>query len=86
MKISDEIPVWGNSLPEAVAQMKAVMNYEIKPDYVALMADHHLGYSVPVGGVLAYEHHINVNGVGFDIGCGNKAVLLDCDPKGIKGN
>lgn len=86
MQIIDEIPVWGDPLPEAVAQMKAVMNYEIKPNYVALMADHHLGYSVPVGGVVAYEKHINVNGVGFDIACGNKAVLLDCDAQGVKDN
>lgn len=86
MNLIDEIPVWGEPLPEAVAQMKAVMNYEKKPDYCALMADHHIGYSVPVGGVVAYERSINVNGVGFDIACGNKAVLLDCDSQGVKDN
>ncbi len=86
MNLIDNIPVWGDPLPEAVAQMKAVMNYEIKPDYVALMADHHIGYSVPVGGVVCYENHINVNGVGFDIACGNKAVLLDCSLQEVKDN
>jgi tRNA-splicing ligase RtcB (3'-phosphate/5'-hydroxy nucleic acid ligase) len=86
MKLIDEVPVWGEPLPEAVAQMKAVMNYEKAPDYVALMADHHIGYSVPVGGVVAYERSINVNGVGFDIACGNKAVRLDCDAEQVKGN
>lgn len=86
MQIIDEVPVWGEPLPEAIAQMKAVMNYEIKPVHVALMADHHLGYSVPVGGVVAYEKHINVNAVGYDIACGNKAVLLDCDAEKIKAN
>ncbi len=86
MQIIDGIPVWGNPLPEAVQQMKAVMNYEKSPNYVALMADHHIGYSVPVGGVVAYEKSINVNGVGFDIACGNKAVLLDCDSDQVKGN
>lgn len=86
MNLIDGIPVWGDPLPEAVNQMKAVMNYAKKPDYVALMADHHIGYSVPVGGVVAYEHAINVNGVGFDIACGNKAVLLDCDAQAIKDN
>jgi tRNA-splicing ligase RtcB len=86
MEIIDGIPVWGEALPEVVAQMKAVMNYEKAPDYCALMADHHLGYSVPVGGVLAYEKSINVNGVGFDIACGNKAVLLDCDATEVKNN
>ena len=86
MQLINDMPVWGDPLPEAVDQMKAVMNYEKAPDYVALMADHHIGYSVPVGGVVAYEKAINVNGVGFDIACGNKAVLLDCDADEIKGN
>lgn len=86
MKLIDEIPVRGEALPEAIQQMKAVMNYEKSPNYVALMADHHIGYSVPVGGVVAYEKCINVNGVGFDIACGNKAVLLDCNAEQIKGN
>lgn len=54
--------------------------------YAALMADHHIGYSIPVGGVIAYESKICVNGVGFDIGCGNKAVRLDCDSEGVKSN
>lgn len=86
MQIIDGIPVWGDLMPEAVQQMKAVMNYGKKPSYVALMADNHIGYSVPVGGVVAYESAINVNGVGFDIACGNKAVLLDCDAEQVKGN
>ena len=42
-----------------------------------LCADGHLGYAQPVGGVIAYEEHVSVSGVGFDIGCGNMAVRLD---------
>ena len=42
-----------------------------------LMADHHLGYSMPVGGVVAYEGRISPSGVGYDIACGNKAVRVD---------
>lgn len=86
MQIIDGIPVWGDPLPEAVEQMNAVMNHEIKPAFGVLMADHHIGYSVPVGGVVAYENAINVNGVGFDIACGNKAVLLDVDSVAVKQN
>ena len=86
MQIIDGIPVWGDPLPEAVDQMKAVMNYERPPCFTALMADMHLGYSVPVGGVVAYDSAINVNGVGFDIACGNKAVLLDCSARDVKDN
>ncbi len=42
-----------------------------------LCADGHLGYAQPVGGVIAYEEHVSISGVGFDIGCGNMAVRLD---------
>src|SRR4051794_35928110 len=42
-----------------------------------LCADHHPGYSQPIGGGVAYEGHISPSGVGYDIGCGNKAVLTD---------
>jgi hypothetical protein len=36
-----------------------------------------LGYSQPIGGVVAYREHVSPSGVGYDIGCGNKAVLTD---------
>ena len=42
-----------------------------------LCADAHLGYAHPIGGVIAYEDHISISGVGFDIGCGNLAARLD---------
>ena len=42
-----------------------------------LCADGHVGYSQPVGGAVAYRDHISVSGVGYDIGCGNKAVRTD---------
>jgi tRNA-splicing ligase RtcB (3'-phosphate/5'-hydroxy nucleic acid ligase) len=84
MQRIDGIPVWGDPLTDAVNQMKEAMKYEAS--YGALMADHHVGYSVPVGGVIAYEGRICVNGVGFDIACGNKAVRLDCDASQIKDN
>lgn len=42
-----------------------------------LCADGHLGYGHPIGGVIAYEDHISISGVGFDIACGNMAVKLD---------
>ncbi|MBZ5798159.1 RtcB family protein, partial [Burkholderia contaminans] len=38
------------------------------------MADHHKGYSQPIGGVMVYDGQISPSGVGYDIGCGNKAV------------
>ena len=42
-----------------------------------LCADHHPGYSQPIGGAIAYEGYVSPSGVGYDIGCGNKAALTD---------
>jgi tRNA-splicing ligase RtcB (3'-phosphate/5'-hydroxy nucleic acid ligase) len=43
-------------------------------DFAVLCADHHPGYSQPIGGVVAYREFISPSGVGYDIACGNKAV------------
>lgn len=77
-------PVFGVADLGAVAQMEEAMKY----DAVAgcLMADHHIGYSVPIGGVLAYEGKICVNGVGFDIACGNKAVRVSANADDVRNN
>ncbi|MBA3364979.1 MAG: RtcB family protein [Actinobacteria bacterium] len=42
-----------------------------------LCADHHPGYSQPIGGGIAYEGYVSPSGVGYDIGCGNKAVRTE---------
>ena len=68
------IPVFGEPVPNAVAQMQ---NCAPATAYCALMADHHLGYALPVGGVAAYRGQVSPSGVGYDISCGNKAVMLD---------
>jgi tRNA-splicing ligase RtcB len=46
-------------------------------EYGVLCADHHPGYSQPIGGGIAYESYVSPSGVGFDIGCGNKAARTD---------
>jgi tRNA-splicing ligase RtcB len=38
-------------------------------DYGVLCADHHPGYSQPIGGAIAYEGYVSPSGVGYDIGC-----------------
>ena len=77
------IPVWGEPLDNAVEQ---IVNCQKTADYCALMADHHLGYAVPIGGVVAYQGQVSPSGVGFDIACGNKAVLLDMDAGELREN
>lgn len=52
----------------AIKQMDIAMRLPITQDG-ALMADAHLGYGLPIGGVLATENAIIPYGVGMDIGC-----------------
>ena len=51
-----------------------------------LCADHHPGYSQPIGGVLAHEHHISPSGVGYDIACGNMAARTDIRADDVAGD
>lgn len=67
MQLINNIPVWGAPDFEALKQMQEAMKF--KGVHSALMADAHQGYSVPIGGVIAYEGSVCVNGVGFDIAC-----------------
>jgi tRNA-splicing ligase RtcB len=48
-----------------------------RAERAALMADGHVGYVMPIGGVAAYRDKASVVGVGFDIACGNAAILTD---------
>jgi tRNA-splicing ligase RtcB len=78
MQILENIPCWGDPVfPEALKQIDNAR--ETGAERLALMADHHVGYGVPIGGVVAYRHRISPSGVGYDIACGNKAVRLEVD-------
>ena len=77
------IPIWGKADEAAVQQIK---NCAKDAEAVALMADHHRGYSVPIGGVVAYEGRLSPSGVGYDIACGNKAVRLDVSANEVRKN
>ena len=46
-------------------------------EFGVLCADHHPGYTQPIGGAIAYEGYVSPSGVGYDIGCGNKAVRTE---------
>ena len=82
MKIIDGIPVFGAPVDDGA--LKQIQNAFPIADKAALMADHHLGFGVPIGGVVAYRDHVSPSGVGFDIACGNKAVRLDADARKVK--
>lgn len=74
--LNEMITTWGNHEANTINQIARCVQDE-RVARAALCADGHLGYAVPIGGVVAYRGAISPSGVGFDIACGNKAVLLD---------
>jgi tRNA-splicing ligase RtcB len=66
--------VFGTHDEKTLAQLTDVAS---RAAYAALMADGHLGYVMPIGGVAAYRNQVSVVGVGFDIACGNAAIRTD---------
>ena len=84
MEIIDGIPVWGTEIDQAALKQIKTCYYIF--GQAAMMADHHKGYGVPIGGVIAHENLVSPSGVGYDIGCGNKAVLTDADPRDVRRN
>ncbi|WP_127587226.1 RtcB family protein [Paenibacillus koleovorans] len=79
----DGVRVWGQPDPGALAQAKTCAEHGHVVQAL-LMADHHKGYSQPIGGVVVYEGQISPSGVGYDIGCGNKAVRTNLQAADIK--
>src|SRR5947207_12793110 len=72
-----EPQIFGTHEPQTLAQLRDVAS---RAERAALMADGHLGYVMPIGGVAAYRHQVSVVGVGFDIACGNAASRTDLAP------
>jgi tRNA-splicing ligase RtcB len=66
--------VFGTHDEQTLEQLQDVAR---RAERVALMADGHKGYVMPIGGVAAYRDKASVVGVGFDIACGNAAILTD---------
>jgi len=70
------IPVkrWVTGLDEGTErQIRDIANLSVSRA-VAIMPDAHVGYGMPIGGVLAVKDAIIPNAVGVDIGCGMLAV------------
>ena len=74
---TENIPIylWLEELDEqTLTQARHLANLPCAFHHVALMADAHVGYGMPIGGVLATTDAVIPNGVGVDIGCGMQAV------------
>jgi tRNA-splicing ligase RtcB len=71
-----EIKTFGDVDERSLDQLKRCMQAG-DAEFGVLCADHHPGYSQPIGGGIAYEGYVSPSGVGYDIGCGNKAARTD---------
>lgn len=83
MQLMENIPVFGTHEENTLEQARLCAR---SADHFALMADGHLGYGVPIGGVIASADRISPTAVGFDIACGNKAVRLDMPGSELRAN
>lgn len=74
--------VFGTHQENTIAQLQDIAG---RAEMTALMADGHLGYVMPIGGVAAYKEKVSVVGVGFDIACGNAAIRTNLSFGDISG-
>ena len=58
--------IFGQHDENTIRQLQDVAS---RADRIALMADGHVGYIMPIGGVAGYRDKVSVVGVGFDIAC-----------------
>ena len=70
---------------KTVAQMDIAMRLPVT-QAGALMPDAHLGYGLPIGGVLAVKNAVIPYAVGMDIGCRMCLTVYDYKPKFLKVN
>jgi tRNA-splicing ligase RtcB len=69
--------VWGSDLePDALTQMRNACKLPVAVSG-ALMPDAHVGYGLPIGGVLATRNAVIPYAVGVDIACRMKMSVLD---------
>jgi tRNA-splicing ligase RtcB len=75
--------IWGSNLePDAVQQLKNACKLPVAV-CGALMPDAHIGYGLPIGGVLATTGAVIPYAVGVDIACRMKLTVLDLPPDAL---
>lgn len=79
--------VWGEEEidDEAKRQMREACSVPLARG-AALMPDAHVGYGLPIGGVLALENAVIPYAVGVDIACRMKLSILDMPPESLDKN
>lgn len=74
--LTEKIPIklWLEKLDEAaLKQARNLANLPFAFHHIAIMPDAHVGFGMPIGGVLAARDVVVPNAVGVDIGCGMTA-------------
>ncbi len=75
---------WGEDLDEAaVAQLRTACELPVA-HCGALMPDAHLGYGLPIGGVLATEGAVIPYAVGVDIACRMRMTVVDMPARSLR--
>ena len=70
---------------DALGQAVNLANHPVTYDHIALMPDCHVGYGMPIGGVIACDNAVIPNAVGVDIGCGMGAIRTNIKTETIGG-
>jgi len=87
VKIPDGgVPIksWCEDLEDkAMEQATDLARHPVVYRHVALMPDAHMGYGMPIGGVIACKRAVIPFAVGSDIGCGMCAVKTDVLVEGV---
>jgi tRNA-splicing ligase RtcB len=79
-----EYRTWGTEIDNAAhAQMRQSCQVPVARK-AALMPDAHVGYGLPIGGVLACENAVVPYAVGVDIACRMKLSVLDIAPQAMQ--
>ena len=68
---------WGDDIDDMALQQMEAAGYLPVSVAGALMPDAHVGYGLPIGGVLATENAVIPYAVGVDIACRMKMTVLD---------
>lgn len=72
------IKLWLQEIDDAaLEQAKNIANLPFAFRHVAIMPDAHVGFGMPIGGVLATHEAVVPNAVGVDIGCGMCALRTE---------
>lgn len=75
--------VFGPAEDSSVDQIERCLVVSGDESRGVLCADHHKGYGMPIGGVVASRTHVMPAGVGYDIACGNLAAQTNLFAKDI---